>query len=300
MSEPRLEHLLRWYPPAWRARYGNELLSLMEDTFGEDEPSPRRRLDIARAGLLERFREYGLGARASGPGDRVRSGSLLVLWAWALFVVAGAGFAKFAEHWDAVTPRADQRLPADAYNTVQWAAVIAVVVVGLAAAVALPSLVRFLRDGGWASIRRPVWRAVSVASATLALGAGVVIWAHHLSVGQRNGGSAPYSLVALLGAVMSVATIAICTSAVAAVANRVGISGRALRLEGWLALILTSAMIPIIGGTVLWWASVATRAPQFLSGAPAAMVLAGLLMVAGLVLATFGATRVARSIVARS
>jgi hypothetical protein len=301
----RFENFLRWYPPAWQDRYGRELVCLMEDTYGDQKPPLRSRVGIARAGLFEHLHELGFGGGRSAPRAQVRSGSLLVLWAWTLFVVAGAAFAKFSEHWDAVVPQSDQRLPGQAYDTVEWAAWIGAVLLVLAAIAVLPSLVRFLRDGGWRSVRRPVWQALAMSATTLVLGLGVILWAHHLGVQQRNGGSVPYGLVWMLGALMAVATIAACTAAAVAVAWRLPLSRRVLRLEGSLALLLTLVMVPIIGGTLVWWVAIASHAPWFLSGntvgaagtpAPLAMIIAGLLMVLGLSLAASGVTRVARSI----
>jgi hypothetical protein len=297
MSPARFDDLLRWYPPAWRDRYGPELVVLMEDTYGTGKPPLRSRLGIMRAGLIEHFGEFGFRSGGNTAEGRVESGSRLVLCAWALFVIAGIGFAKFAEHWDAVTPPNDQRLPGDAFNIVQWAAVVGALVVMAAAAVAAPSLVRLLRRGGWPSIRRPIRLVVAVSSTTLLVGIGVVVWAGRLTPDQRNGGSVPYELIIVLLALMITITVATCTATAIAVARRLELSHRGLRLQRVMALLLSATMLPIIGGTVVWWASVASRAPRLLSGhpAPAAMVLVGVLMVTGLGLAAAGAIRVARS-----
>jgi hypothetical protein len=47
-------NVLRWYPPAWRRRYGEELMALLQDTYG-DEPIPlRARLSLIQSGTRER------------------------------------------------------------------------------------------------------------------------------------------------------------------------------------------------------------------------------------------------------
>ncbi|MGH3153400.1 MAG: hypothetical protein ACRDOB_22080, partial [Streptosporangiaceae bacterium] len=46
--------LLRWYPRAWRERYGSELLALIQDTLDQGLPTWRLRLSVARGGLRER------------------------------------------------------------------------------------------------------------------------------------------------------------------------------------------------------------------------------------------------------
>jgi hypothetical protein len=301
----RFDHLLRWYPSAWRQRYGDELLGLLEDTYGDQSIPFRCRLSLVRAGTLERLRGSGLERDSNESRERVRSGSLLVLCAWAVFVVAGAGFAKFAEHWDAVTPKGARRLPADAYDAVQWAAQLGALVVLVAAAVSLPAFVRSIRQGGWAPIRRSVVRAIVVTSTAALATVGVVVWAHHLSPRQRNGALWPYTGVGALWALMIIATIATCAIAAVTVVRRLRFSARILKLLGASALVITLAMVVIIGGTLVWWGAVAADAPWFFgsglfgsaaSPTPPAMVIAGILMIVGLFAALLGAGRVVRSL----
>jgi len=298
------ESQLRWYPRAWRARYGDELVALMEDTYGGNTAPLRRRLGVVRAGLSEHLHALGVGGGELDPGERVRSGSLLVLCAWALFVVAGSGFAKLTEHWDVVTPRSDRWLPAGAYDTVQWAAGIGVVIVLVAAVATLPPAVRFLRDGGWAQVRRPVGLAVGASAAAAVLSTALFVWSHHIGSRQRNGGSWPYAAVGIVWALMVVVALAACTGGAVAVCRRLRLSPLVLRLEGLLAMLLTLAMVAVIGGTLVWWGAIATDAPGFLSASgaglfgspgPLTLVVAGLLMLVGLLVAISGASRVARS-----
>jgi hypothetical protein len=50
----RPQRSLRWYPSAWRRRYGEELIALLEDTYG-DGPLPLRcRMSLFRSGMIER------------------------------------------------------------------------------------------------------------------------------------------------------------------------------------------------------------------------------------------------------
>ena len=73
-SDPDLAKLLRWYPRAWRERYGEEFLAMVEDSLSGRRPTWRLRLGVARAGLRER------GHRARLAGQRA---ALPVLSAWA-------------------------------------------------------------------------------------------------------------------------------------------------------------------------------------------------------------------------
>ncbi len=44
MAPARPNRLPRWYPPAWRERYGEELLLYMQDSFGPGKPPQPARL----------------------------------------------------------------------------------------------------------------------------------------------------------------------------------------------------------------------------------------------------------------
>jgi hypothetical protein len=234
----------------------------------------------------------------------VRSGSLLVLCGWALFVIAGSAFAKMTEHWVGSTPQGDRALPTNAYDAVRVAASVGLVIVIVAAAIALPAVSRFILDGGWAKVRRPVGRALIISTTTALLTIGMIVWVHHVGPAQHNGGWGTH-LVGSFWALLVIASIGSCTLAVAAVARRLRFSEPLLRLEGLLAVLLTLAMITIMAGALVWSVSIANHAPLLLSGSgsglfgvpgPPAEIITGLLMLAGLILGVGGAGRVARSI----
>ncbi len=134
--------LLRWYPPGWRARYGDEFDALMEDTLGERPPTPRLRLAIALAGLRERGREAGVVGDSTSPARRARAGSLLVLCAWVAFVVAGSSFAKLSEGFGLTEPTRTGSLSSDAYRAVTVVAIVACLVVMVGMAIAVPAFLR--------------------------------------------------------------------------------------------------------------------------------------------------------------
>ena len=299
------DRVLRWYPAKWRERYGEELAALLEDTYGPGPVPLRCRASLARAGILERLRGPRRTRDDDGYRQRVRSGALLVLCAWAVFIVAGAGFAKFTEHWDMATPAGERRVPAGAYGAVQWAAFLGTVIVLASAVLCLPALLGLVRRGGWADIRRPVTRAVVASAATVLGGVVVAAWAHHLPARGRNGGVWPFVAVGTTWVVMIVASLALCAAAVVAVVRRLHLGGSTLRAQGVLALAMTTIMVVVTAGTVTWWASVARVAPGFLGNGPGgaagglvppAMVVTGGLMVVGLALAVLGAGWVAGSL----
>jgi len=37
-ADPRVARLLRWYPPAWRERYADEFVAMVEDTLDGRRP----------------------------------------------------------------------------------------------------------------------------------------------------------------------------------------------------------------------------------------------------------------------
>ena len=303
MRTPRTgERLLRWYPPSWRARYGEGFAALLDDTYGQ-HISRRAQISIARAGLTERVRETGLVGVATSAEGRLRSGSQLVLCGWSLFMVAGAIFAKFTEHWGVATPVAHRTLPRISDVAVQWAGGVGMVLVLLAGVFVLPAVIALLRDGGWSRVRRPIVRGVTVVSTALLLTSAVAVWARFLNSHQRNGGSVAYEVVVLLCALVLVAAVITATSTAISVTRQIDLSRKALLVLSSTALAVTVLMAIVTAGTVAWWASESMYAPAFLrhgigsglfltsSTLPPALIAAGLLMILGLVTALAGARR---------
>jgi len=56
MNPREARNILRWYPVAWRRRYGEELVAMLDDTYGDDKLPGRARLSLVRSGLMERIR----------------------------------------------------------------------------------------------------------------------------------------------------------------------------------------------------------------------------------------------------
>jgi hypothetical protein len=192
---------------------------------------------VARAAARERLHAAGL-AGDGPPAERIRGGALLVLAAWALFVVAGIGVQKFSEHWQAATPAADRDVPSGAFEALLVAAWIGSVLVVAGVVAALPSLARFLRGGGWSQVRRSVLVAAMLVLAAAPATVGIVVWADRLSPVQRDGRDAGYAAVAALWALLLVAcltawTIAgVAASILMLVATFAGIYGARRALAG--------------------------------------------------------------------
>ncbi len=208
-NDPRL----RWYPPSWRARYGDELVALLDEEYGGTVPV-KVRLSLVTGGLRQRARQSGLVGDTAPATDGVRAGALVVLAAWAAFVIAGASFAKFSEHFDEALPHRSgaHRVPDLAFTLLQTVAGVASLLVVAGAFLALPAFVRFLRAGGWASVRRHFMRALVCTALVGVVTLPLLLWAHHLTPHQRNGGLHWYGALFLLWAALIVVTLALWTA----------------------------------------------------------------------------------------
>jgi hypothetical protein len=252
-----VKFLLHAYPRSWRERYGDELLALLET-----EPLTWRvRANVAAAGLRERL-------RGSGPAE------LRVLRAWSLFVIGGIAFQKTSEHWQVVVPGGDRTVPGAAFDTVQAAAVIGTVAVLAGIALALPSFPSDLRSGGWTTLRRPILNASAV---TAVAAAALVVFAtdHDIVAPSVFIAFALYSLFAW-------------THAATAAAKRL----EPLRVQSYLAFVVTATMITMAIAAAVWFASVTAHAPSFVGAAQLAVTAT--FMLAGTALAATGSLRSAR------
>ena len=308
MTADRLGRLLRWYPPEWRERYGAEMTALLEDAYGTASAVPwRERMGLARSGLAERARAAGLLGSVPDPAEQVRAGSALVLCGWALFVIAGAIFAKFADGWSVPAPSSDRWVASAAYDAVAVLGAVGCALVALAALLAAPAFVRLIRDGRWESVRRRVGRAVAAAGTAALLLVGALSWAHHLSQHDRNGGLPVYSTLFVIVGLAVVVAVLSAAAAGARVARRIESPPRVVRILGVLALAVGVVMVLLAAGIVVWWCWVAVHAPDVLRNgigngfpyasntAPPTLVVTGGLIVMGVVLAVSGTRRVARS-----
>jgi hypothetical protein len=219
-------------------------------------------------------------------------------------VVAGAGFAKYSEHWDAVTPYGARAVPSAAFVAIQLAAIGATAIFVGAAVICLGSFSRFVRDVGWSHVRRLL--GPMVASVVLALLATValVLWAHHLGPSQRNGGLWPYEVVGLAWVLVVVATIVIATSTIVNVVQRLQFTRRTSLAFGVLSLLMAASIAVIFASTLAWWAGMATNAPWFFasgvvgtsaSTVPAPMVIFAVMMTASQLVALGAAARIVRT-----
>jgi hypothetical protein len=231
--------LLHAFPRRWRARYGEELLALLE----AKPLTWRVRGNIVTSGLRERL-------RGSGPPQ------LRVLWAWSLFVVGGMAFQKTSEHWQAVVRSGDRAVPTAAFETVQAAAVIGSAALLAGVAIALPAFLRDLRSGGWPAVRRPI---LTAAAATAVAAAALVA----VALGHSIGAASVFIALALF-------SLFAWTHAAAVSARRLP----PLRAHSYLALVVSATMLVMTLAAAVWFGTVTARAPSFVGAAQLAVTAA--------------------------
>jgi hypothetical protein len=276
------------YPPAWRARYGQELEDLLAQSRPEGAALWQVRLDLLRAGAAERLRSWGL-SRGTSAMVRAKTGVLVVFCGWAVFVPAGLALQKSSEHWQSFTPTGGRPLASIAFQVLLVTAVVAGGLVLAGGGCALPALRELLRGGGWSEIRGRVFRAVGVSALAILATAGLVFWARRLGVPQRNGHDAIYGLGFIGCGLLVTASIGTWTAAAVATFRRLEMPPRLLKLEISLAAALGGAMVVMTAAAATWWVSLAVRAPWALherlggphSAAVTPQVLAAVLLMAG-------------------
>ncbi len=296
--------LLRLYPRDWRARYGEELQALIVDMSSGRRVPWRVRADVAGAGGRERLRATGLGGGDGSSSDRARGGVSLVLWAWALFMVAGLLIQKASEHWQDVLSTRGHATATVAFDALGSLAVVGGLLVLAGIALTVPALLRFLRGGGLPRIRRIVLVAGALTLALALATGGVVLWAHGLSARDRNGHDIAYAIGVLAWALLGTATLAAWTTAATRTAACLDLRPELLRLEARLAVAVSTAMVAMTAATAVWWVAVARTSPAALVGsmgphgsaAAPQLILAAALMVVAATLGGAGASRAARAV----
>jgi hypothetical protein len=242
--------LLRWYPQAWRERYGGELLALIQDTLAEGRPAGWLRLSVAWGGLRERGRQArrAVAAAARQPG-----------WpaTWVKFMVGGIIAAHPLAVLTASPPRArGGQVAVVTRDVVLASAALTGVLILASVLVALPALVRFLRAGGWREIRRRVgWAAGASVLAGSAL-AGLIFLVRSRSFAQLDG-SWTYLAVLLAAGVAVVVAIALWDTAVSAAAWH--------RMPArWVRYVVRGAVtLSMFGAAAIWWYMVQLQATEF-------------------------------------
>ena len=232
-------NLLRWYPRAWRERYGEELLALIQDTLDEGRPTWRLRLGVIWGGMRERGHQAGHAVRAAvkrwaGTGNRP------------LILTVGLVVASIPWNLKAL-PQARGWQATAALAVLAGILAFTGVCVLASALVAAPAFVAFLREGGWPKIRRRVaWAAGATVAAGGAL-AGLVLGQRSMSFAQLSQSWAYFIGVAATGLALVVA-LGLWASAAAATAKHLKLAPRARAAQLLLAAVTLTAALAIVSG----------------------------------------------------
>jgi hypothetical protein len=176
--QTRAGRLIRWYPRAWRSRYGEEFTELLIADITERPRSRTRALDVARGGILARLAAAGLGDWALEPDPAARARTSLAWLACSLAVFLGFGVAMWSQliiGWQWSAPDTVATRVATVLMSVSMAGFAV-----LAAAAAVPFL--------W-SMRIPAKPALLVLAGTTVL----VIGAGHFGNGWPGTGGHPWA-----------------------------------------------------------------------------------------------------------
>jgi hypothetical protein len=249
-------NLLRWYPRAWRERYGEELLALIQDTLDEGRPTWWLRLGVVTGGLRERVHQAVRAGTAAA--KRASSRSLMI-------VVAGLIFGNLPWNLKAPLPSARAWQKTAAFDALVGVIAVTGVVVLAGGLVAAPAFVAFLREGGWPKIRR---RVAWAAGATAAAGGGLAA----LFLGQRSMSSAQlshswaYAIGVVATTVALVAALGLWASAAAATAKHLKLATRARAAQPLLAAVTMTAVLAMVSANTIWLAAIQSSLPWLVVG----------------------------------
>jgi hypothetical protein len=292
-AERRAARLLRWYPPAWRARYGDEFTELLIAEFAERPRSWRLAGDVARGGLLARLTGAGLTSHELEPSEQVRTGLATAVCSLAAFLAFGvAMWAQLTVGWEWAQPSATAtRVGMVAMSAV---ALLLAVLMVLATAPLAVAVARGIARGQARRLRGPVLLAVAGA-VVLAVGShhfqnawpgtGGHSWAQQ---GLVPGGVAAFSWAATLSVssywahpaalsafpaaeiawmVVSPLALIALVAGVAGTMRRLDWSARLLRYEAWLVSAAATAMAVFLAGGCCWVLAEGSRPGLFHAGA---------------------------------
>ena len=250
--------LLRWYPRAWRERYGEELLALIQDTLDEGRPTWRLRLGVIWGGLRERVPPGGAGRDGGGQAH--------VHPDWLTTLVAGMILGQPALESQGIaapgTGRGRRRRPSTRWSAPSPSPVSSCWPAGWWP---LPAFIAFLREGGWPKIRR---RVAWAAGATVAAGGGLA----GLFLAERSMSSAQvnHSWAYGIGVVATTAALVVASglwaSAVTATAKHLKLATRARAAQPLLAAVTLTAALAIVPANLIWLAAIQSSLPWLVVG----------------------------------
>jgi len=234
-------HLLRWYPRAWRERYGEELLALIQDSLREGRSAWPLQLSVIWGGLGERGRQARHAAAAAFKAARSDKGSTILLAGLICgFGLDGLTASSAARPWQAV-----------ALDAVLAAVALTGALVLADGLVAFPALVRFLRAGGWPKIRRRVGWAAGVSA--VAVGSVVFVWGSDWQSQQNLSWAILAGL--LVTGLTTMGAIGLWSATATATARHLTLAPGVRAAQLMLGAVLPTAVSVMIATSALWWSA---------------------------------------------
>jgi hypothetical protein len=270
----RAVRLLRWYPRAWRSRYGEEFAELLIADITERPRSWTRTGDVMRGGIVARLAGAGLCGYTLEPSDQARASLVSLGWCAAIFVGFGAAiWSQLTIGWQWSEP---DTAATDVAMVVMSAAMLAFLI--LAAAAAAPVVWSLVRGRG----RRLLGPAALVVACAVILFAGgrhfgngwpgtgghpwgrqglvpggmaAFSWASTLSVSSywvHPGALARFPAAELAWMALSPLAVAGLIGGAAALVRRAELSSRVLDFEAWLGTAACAVMVVFLAGCCAW------------------------------------------------
>jgi hypothetical protein len=314
-AERRARLLVRCYPPAWRARYGDEFVQLLVDEMSERPRSPARTADVVRSGLIVRLESAGLTGDALDPQQQARAGLGALGVAASAFLAAGVAiWAQLTIGWQWSAPAA----PATRTGMlVMSGAMLGLALLAILGAVPLRwTICRELAGGRGRALVLPLLAAglggVTLIAGSIHFGHGwpgtgghpwagrdIVpgdvarfCWAATLwitSYWAHPGALASFPASEIGWMVVSPVALGAILIGAAKTLRRLQISARVLRYESWLGLAAGAAMAAFLAGAGSWIVS-GSPAPRGLFRV-GAIDSVGIVVMAGALIVAFRAAQ---------
>jgi hypothetical protein len=314
-TQKRARLLVRCYPAAWRARYGEEFVQLLLDEMSEHPRSLSRTADVVRSGLVARLASAGLTGDTLEPQQQVRAGLGALGLAVSAFIAAGVSiWAQLTIGWQWSAPVA----PATRTGMlVMSGAMLGFALLGVLGVI--PVLWTVCREVAGGRGRSLIWPLVAVGVGGLVLVAGSVHFGHgwpgtggHPWAGRdivpgavarscwaatlwitsywaHPGALASFPASEIGWMVVSPLALGAMLVGAAKTLRRLPISARVMRYESWLGVAAGLVMAAFLAGAASW----------IISGSPAprglfrvgAIDSVGIVVMAGALIVAFRAAQ---------
>jgi hypothetical protein len=257
---PGHQKLLRWYPRAWRERYGEEFLAMIQDTLDGQRLTLRLRMSVVWGGLRERAR--ALRRTTVAPLRAAFGAGIDRRWA---FFLAGWLLAGLPAQFGVSVPAATTGRAAAVLDAEAAIGALTAAVVLARCVIALPAFGRFVRAGGWPKVRRQVaWAAGATAVAAGAL-AGLVLAPAPAMFAQWNQ-SLTFAVCALMTALLIAAALGLWARVAATTAGQLDLPRGARTAERVLSVAAVTTVFWMMSFFIFWLAAAQSSVPMLIFG----------------------------------